>query len=162
MKYLQSDAAAASPIAGLPAAVLFGDGDAGQPDHGPDVPDEQALGIGDGDVLDAVLERGLDLLDPRVEGLGGVVGLPDQARSFSPCPPCGPAGGRGSSSRGADGSPESGSGARLELARGDGRGRQGGPLDFLEGEVVRVSESRLFAGQHPDAHADPDRSRPSP
>ncbi len=121
---------------------------------GPDVPDEQALGVRDGDVLDAVRERGLDLGDARVEVPGGVVGFPDQADLFRHAGRVGRADDAGHVSPDLS-FPEAARGAPI-LPFGDGRGRQGGLLDLFERKVVRVAEPRLLAGEHPDPAADPD------
>ncbi len=150
---LQADTAAAAPVAGLALAVLLGDGDADELDHGPGVVDEEALGVGDAHVLEAVRVMGLDLGDALIERLGRGVGFadeghlgaegglmggaPDDVAARRPGPV---AEGRGRSAGG--------------LAAGDSRGRLGGFEDLVEGEVVRIAETRPVAADDADAQAD--------
>jgi len=97
----------------------------------------------------------LDLGDARVEALGRRVGLADEGD-------LGPetrfARGEAADRRSGEGPSGGGAGpARTRPCAGDGRRGQGGPLDLVEREVVRVPEPRPVAAEDPDAQPQADR-----
>ncbi len=137
------------------AIVSVGRGDHGdESDLGPSIRRQQALAVGNQGVLDVVSQRHAHLLDLRVIGLGGFVGLLQEAHSGAERTLC-------------KGSFEvvdlQGVGPDLQrrnlhLApfRGDRRSRARRLTHALQGEIARVPVARLLSLEHPDPHAEAD------